>query len=1008
MQKKSSRTTNQTRSKNPAGVSKKTTKPPIHHEDKIQNILGSIEDGYYEIDLAGNFTFFNDALCRIHGRSRKELMGLNYKKYLNEENIELLFEAYNKVYKTGKPNKQLGLQATRKDETIIYIEISISLRKDSSGQPIGFSGIVRDVTDHMQAEASLRQSEEKYRLLADHMKDAVWITDLNLKVTYASPSAEKLIGWTQEEIIQLPLDKLLTPESLMFAFDFYAIELPAAIAAPPDYILERSLELEFVTKDGQTLWGECMFSLVRDEMGNPIAILGESRNITERKQMEQKLQVSESNFRHSLDESPLGVRITSIAGDTVYANKAILNMYGYSSIDELINIPLKERYTPESYTASQERRKKRLNGKFVDPEYEVSIVRKTGEVRHLHLFRKEIFWDGKKHYQVIYDDITERKRAEEELKKSEALYRLLADNITEHIWIMDLNLNLTYISPSVEKVYGYTVDEIKKLKLKKLFNPESYKKIKDIFAEKLIFAMNNPPPPLGTRLVMELEAYHRDGHKIWIENRLSFIRDANGKPVSIMGETRDITDRKLAQEALKKSEEQYRLLADHMKDQVWLMDLNMRITYVSPSVERLTGYSSEEIQKMPLDKILTPDSLKRAIEFTSVRMPKAMKESSKDSIFRTIELEFILKNGQTVWGECSFNFIRNENGKVVSILGEARDITERKKMEEKLLEEEKRFRALAEQSSDIIITLNKEGLVTYENPAARILGIIPEERVGASVFEYVHPDDLKLVTDAFLILFSDANAPVQKAELRLRHRDGSWRTFEAIASSLVRDNVIEAAIVNLRDITERKKDEEKLQQTLESLKKAVGTTIQVLVSALESRDPYTAGHQSRSANLACAIATEMGLNADKIEGIHMAGIIHDIGKLSIPAEILSKPTKLTHLEFSLIKIHPQSGYEMLKDIESPWPLAEIVHQHHERLNGTGYPRNLKNDEILMEARIMAVADVVEAMASHRPYRASLGIEEALDEIEKNRGILYDATVVDACLNLFRNKGYQLS
>ena len=180
------------------------------------------------------------------------------------------------------------------------------------------------------------------------------------------------------------------------------------------------------------------------------------------------------------------------------------------------------------------------------------------------------------------------------------------------------------------------------------------------------------------------------------------------------------------------------------------------------------------------------------------------------------------------------------------------------------------------------------------------------------------------------------------------------------------------------------------------------------MSAVETRDPYTAGHQSRSANLACAIAMEMGLSQEKIDGIRMAGTIHDIGKLSIPAEILSKPTKLTDIEFSLIKEHSRSGYEMLKDVESPWPLAEIVYQHHERMNGSGYPRNLKGDEILMEARIMAVADVVEAMASHRPYRPTLGIEAALEEIEKNKGILYDDAVADACLRLFREKGYQLT
>jgi putative nucleotidyltransferase with HDIG domain len=209
------------------------------------------------------------------------------------------------------------------------------------------------------------------------------------------------------------------------------------------------------------------------------------------------------------------------------------------------------------------------------------------------------------------------------------------------------------------------------------------------------------------------------------------------------------------------------------------------------------------------------------------------------------------------------------------------------------------------------------------------------------------------------------------------------------------------------DIVERTQSEEKLQHTLNSLRKAVSMTIQVLVAAIEVRDPYTAGHQRRVANLARAIATEMGLAPEKIEGIRMAGYIHDIGKLSIPAEILSKPTKISAIECALIKEHSHSGFEILKDVESPWLLAEIVYQHHERMDGSGYPRGLQGDEIIIEARILAVADVVEAMASHRPYRPSLGIDLALAEIEKNRGISYDDAVVDAALRLFREKGFNL-
>jgi len=227
----------------------------------------------------------------------------------------------------------------------------------------------------------------------------------------------------------------------------------------------------------------------------------------------------------------------------------------------------------------------------------------------------------------------------------------------------------------------------------------------------------------------------------------------------------------------------------------------------------------------------------------------------------------------------------------------------------------------------------------------------------------------------------------------------------------VQERTAELQVTNTHltaEIAVRKRAEKQLENTLESLRKAFGATVQVMVSAVESRDPYTAGHQIRSANLARNIATEMGLSLEKIEGIRIAGTIHDIGKLSIPAEILSKPTKLSEIEFSLIKEHARKGFEMLKDVESPWPLAEIVHQHHERIDGSGYPRNLKGEEICMEARILAVADVVEAMASHRPYRPGLGIDAALNEIEKNRGIFYDDAVADACLRLFREKGYRFS
>ncbi len=208
------------------------------------------------------------------------------------------------------------------------------------------------------------------------------------------------------------------------------------------------------------------------------------------------------------------------------------------------------------------------------------------------------------------------------------------------------------------------------------------------------------------------------------------------------------------------------------------------------------------------------------------------------------------------------------------------------------------------------------------------------------------------------------------------------------------------------DITNRKNAEEKLRQSVKQLRIILNGVIRALALTVEQRDPYTAGHQKRVSNLARTIANEMKLPKDKIEGVRIAGIIHDIGKIHIPTEMLCKPGKLTEQEFSFIKTHAQSGYDILKEIEFPWPIAEIVHQHHEKMDGSGYPLGLSDGDILMEARILCVADVVEAMASHRPYRPALGIDVALKEISENRGVLYDPDVVDACLTVIKEKGFE--
>ncbi len=217
---------------------------------------------------------------------------------------------------------------------------------------------------------------------------------------------------------------------------------------------------------------------------------------------------------------------------------------------------------------------------------------------------------------------------------------------------------------------------------------------------------------------------------------------------------------------------------------------------------------------------------------------------------------------------------------------------------------------------------------------------------------------------------------------------------------------INRELVEAEERRKRRQAEEELRQSSDRLRKVLNDTTYAIAATTEMRDPYTAGHQRRVTQLACAIASEMEISQDQIEGLRVAGTLHDIGKIQVPAEILSKPCELTEYEFGIIRSHPQSGYDILKSIEFPWPVAQIVLQHHERMNGSGYPQGLSEENILLESKILSAADVIEAMSSHRPYRPALGEGNALEYVAHNKGILFDQQVAEVCLRTFYEKGFK--
>jgi PAS domain S-box-containing protein len=585
---------------------------------------------------------------------------------------------------------------------------------------------------------------------------------------------------------------------------------------------------------------------------------------SKRKQVEGELRESEGNFRHSLDNSPLGVRISTKEAETVYANQAALDIYGYDSIEEIKRIPVKERYTPQSYAEYKIRKKKREQGELGPSEYEISIVRKNGEVRHLLAFRKEILWNGVNKFQIIYQDITERKQTEEKLRENEKKYRDLYDFLPIPVYEMDFEANITSANRAIYETFRGTEEDLKEgFKGWQLLSPEEVDK-----SAKNIQRLLKGEQVKGT----EYTLMRLDG-SVFPAIVISSIIYSNGKPVRLRGAIIDITQRKQAEESLRRSEEKYRSLVENSQEGIFQSTAGGSHISVNQSFANILGYDSQEevlatIADIPHQIYVHPDDRTKILQIIE-----------KEGSVNGYEAEFYRKDGSKTWVSINMHAVRDEEGNLLYYQGINQDITEKKNME-----------------------------------------------------------------------------------------------------------------------TER-------QQNIERLRKSLEATINAMAVTVETRDPYTAGHQRRVADLARSIAVEMKLKREQIDSIRMASAIHDIGKISLPTEILTKPTKLSDLEFSLIKTHSLSGYDILKDIEFPWPVADLVLKHHERMNGSGYPQGLKGENIPMEARILAVADVVEAITSHRPYRPALGIDFALEEIFQNRDILYDADVVDACLKLFREKGY---
>lgn len=610
----------------------------------------------------------------------------------------------------------------------------------------------------------------------------------------------------------------------------------------------------------------------------------------------------------------------------------------------------------------------------------------------------------------IQKNITEPRKTELLLKENRAKYENIIERGSDGIVIIQ-NYKIKFVNSKMLEVLGYKKENVIEKNFLDFISPESKKYIENFYDARL-----NGETVTGRYSIKLLDKKNRE---IPVEINASIIEyQGKSADLAIVRDNRERYQSEKLKTALFQIAQSV-TLSDNLEDLLRsihqqlgtvLDTTNFYVALYNSSTATYTFpyFVDEKLNKMDYSDTQLKKSLTDYVRSTGKpllinrkKYDKMVEEGIID-VIGTPALNWLLVPLRTAKGNIGMvglksyanpNLYSQEDLDFMTFVsGNIAMAIRRKTAEDALRESELKHRTLLNSIRFPVMSCNKKYDILYCNRAyGEFVGKEIEELQGKNLIQ----------------LFPDMENTKPFEIYKKTLESGEANTFEGEFNNkfwfIWVNKVKEGILVIANDITERKKAENKLHDSLDKLKKLSEQVIEAMALTVETRDLYTAGHQKRVAQLACKIAEEMKLEDNRIRGLRMAAVIHDIGKIYVPAEILSKPSKLSNLEYDFIKEHPKVSYDILKTIEFPWNVAEIVLQHHERINGTGYPYGLISKEIMLEAKILAVADVVEAMTFHRPYRGSLGIEAALDEIQRNKGILYDPVVVDTCIRLFREQ-----
>lgn len=725
----------------------------------------------------------------------------------------------------------------------------------------------------------------------------------------------------------------------------------------------------------------------------------------------------------------------------VDCNKRAEELFGTSHSKLIGSTPAQysPTYQPDGELSNEKALKKIELALSVGPQsFEWELQRETGAKFIADISLNKLTLGKKILLLAIVRDITERKRTEALLYDSEERFRALSEQSLIGVYIIQDNVYVyVYVNSACAKIMKCTPNELIGTDPLLHFHPDS----RDLVTKQISSKIS------GKSISTQYQAKILTTDKATRHVAIYSARITLNQHPAIIGSILDITEQRQA------LEEQERNILFHKL----LIDISNRLlnAKLGQLKQEMTNEMKRICEMLDIDSIIIWESCNKLHTFLLNSYYRRLKGPKVPRIIRTENsfpwCEQRLKSGEILvlssienelppearkdienynrygvkssvnfplWGEqnkimgiISFNMIRNERVWTADEINKFQMVSylyanafSRKKSEERLLESESRFRILSSHSLiGIFIVQNK--VLTYVNSAlAKVFGYTINEMIGMNVINMVHPDDINRVNDIISTRYQEIDKTAHFEFLGVK-KNGERIHLEVYSSETILDN-LPTVIGSILDITERKMDEQKLKDAYRNLKKSLDDTIVTMAKIVELRDPYTAGHQERVAQIAVAIATEMGFEPNLIERLRMASMIHDIGKINVPAELLSKPGKLSDLELQLIKTHVQSGYDIVRNMNLLPNVAQIIYQHHERLDGSGYPNHLKGNDICIEAKILCVADVVESISSHRPYRPALGIEVALDEISKNSGKLYDPEVCNACCKIFKEDKFK--